>query len=134
MLETNEEARLGHVELEALMNDWGAALISNDPEDIERFMATDWVIMGPSGTTEKAQFLSVVKSGDLTHDTFDFEISMTRIFGESALVTGRVKNTGQFRGEAFTSDEWASDVFVKSNGTWLCTFSQITPVSASGCD
>lgn len=120
-------------ELEGLMKGWAAALISNDSKAIGGFTTEDWVIVGPSGATENRQFLGVVESGDLTHDSFDFEMTMLRVYGETAVVTGRVKNTGMFKGEPFKADEWASDVFIRSEGSWLCSFSQITPAVTAVC-
>lgn len=129
----NSNFESDRAELEKLMKDWGTALISNDAKLISRFTTPDWVIVGPSGPTENKQFLAVVESGDLTHDSFSFEMTMLRIYGDAALVMGRVKNTGQFKGEPFTADEWASDVFIRSGGEWLCSFSQITPAVEAAC-
>ena len=121
-------------ELMELMSDWADALVSNDPELIGRYMADDWVIVGPTGITEKDQFLRVVETGDLTHETFNFELTRMRTYQDAAVITGRVKNNGAFRAEPFTVDEWASDVFVKSDGRWLCVFSHIAPVADAGCE
>lgn len=92
------------------------------------------MLVSPTGTTKKGQFLGVVESGDLTHETFDFELDTVRAYQNTALVYGRVKNNGLFKGQSFVSEEWASDVFVKIDGNWLCVFSHITPVASAGCE
>lgn len=52
-----------------------------------------------------------------------------RVYGDTALVTGRVTNTAHFRGERYDADEWTTDVFVKRDGRWLCVLSHITPTT-----
>jgi len=72
----------------------------------------------------------VVESGDLTHETFRGEILSVRQYGDTAVVTGRMRNNGDYRGHKFTADEWTTDVFVKKDGRWLCVHSQITAVKS----
>jgi len=112
--------------LKAVSAAWDQALVSNDAEAIGRFMADDWVIVSERGATKKADFLAVVASGDLTHEAFKGEISSVRQYGEAAVLTGRVRNNGHYKGQPFSSDEWTTDVFVKRKGTWLCVHSHIT--------
>ena len=114
--------------LKAVSAAWDQAMVSNDAEAISRFMADDWVIVSDSGISKKADFLAVVASGDLTHETFKGEIISVRQYGEAAVLTGRVRNNGHYKGRPFSSDEWTTDVFVKRNGTWLCVHSHITAV------
>jgi ketosteroid isomerase-like protein len=114
--------------LEAVSAAWDQALVSNNAEAIGRFMADDWVIVSDRGVTQKADFLAVVACGDLTHETFKGEISSARLFGDTAVLTGRVRNNGEYQGRPFNSDEWTTDVFVKRNDTWLCVHSHITTV------
>jgi ketosteroid isomerase-like protein len=114
--------------LKAVSAAWDQAIVSNDADAIGRFMAEDWVIVSETGATKKEDFLAVVASGDLTHETFKGEIISVRQFGDAAVLTGRVRNNGEYRGRPFSSDEWTTDVFVKRNGTWLCVHSHITTV------
>ena len=115
-------------EIEQVSADWEAAMIANDAEAMGRFMAEEWVIVGDTGTTTKEQFLAVVASGDLTHETFKGAIVSVKKYGDAAVVTGRVRNNGNWRGHEFSTDEWTTDVFVRSDGRWLCVHSQITAV------
>jgi ketosteroid isomerase-like protein len=112
--------------LEATPAAWEQAMVSNDADAIGRFMADDWVIVSERGVTTKEKFLAVVASGDLTHETFKGEIISVRQYGEAAVLTGRVRNDGHYKGQPFSSDEWTTDVFVKRNGNWLCVHSHIT--------
>jgi hypothetical protein len=49
-----------------------------------------------------------------------------RVYGDTAVSTGRVTNTAHYKGQRFDADEWTTDVFVNRNGRWLCVLSHIT--------
>ncbi len=115
-------------ELEAVSEAWERAMVSNDADAIGRFMADDWIIVSATGTVGKDAFLAIVASGDLTHETFKGEIFSVREYGDTAVVTGRVRNSGNYKAQPFVSDEWTTDVFVKRNGQWRCVHSHITAV------
>ena len=55
-------------ELLKLEKQFAAAIVKNDPEAIERFVADDWIIINADGgIIDKERFLGVIKSGALTH-------------------------------------------------------------------
>jgi uncharacterized protein (TIGR02246 family) len=114
-------------EIVAIADDWARAIVSNDAERIASFMAEDWVIVSESGITSKAQFMSLVMSGELTHSAMDLVgEARVRIYGETAIFTARQTNTAHYAGRRFDADEWTTDVFVRRDGRWLCVLSQIT--------
>ena len=61
-----------------------------------------------------------------------------KFYGDTAVMTICVVNTAHFGGQQFDAYEWATDVFVKRNGKWLCAHSHITTVDknfeALGCE
>ena len=116
-------------ELMELGSKWAEAMVANDAGAIGSFMHDDWVIVSERGISTKEQFLSFVESGALTHSAFDMSgHARIRVYGDIAVLTCRVINTAHFGGQTFEADEWASDVFVKESGKWLCVHSHITSV------
>ena len=115
-------------DLKAVSAAWEKAIISNDAKAIGRFMTDDWVIVSATGIMKKGDFLAVVASGDLTHESFKGNIVSVRGYGDTAVVTGRVKNNGTYKSQRFSADEWTTDVFVKRDGQWRCVHSHITAV------
>jgi hypothetical protein len=94
-------------------------------------MADDWVIVSASGVTSRAQYMSLVESGELTHSAMDLVGEAgVRIYGETAIFTARQTNTAHYAGRQFDADEWTSDVFVRRDGRWLCVLSHITAAAA----
>ncbi len=120
----NEELRR---ELEKLEREWSQAIVSNDAEAIGRFMADDWLIVGQSGITNKNSFLSLVASGDLTHEMMEGDVKRVMACNNVAIVIARGINNGHFKGQPFTSDEWITDVFERREGRWQCLLTHLTP-------
>lgn len=107
---------------------WAEAMVANDADRIGGFMADEWVIVSERGVSGKEHFLSFVRSGQLTHSRFEMiGDARIKIYGDTAVLTGRVVNTAQFGGQEFEADEWTTDVFIKRGGQWLCVLSHITP-------
>ncbi|MQA07890.1 MAG: DUF4440 domain-containing protein [Pseudonocardiaceae bacterium] len=123
-MSTGDDAQ---TELVAIGDEWSRAIVSNDAERIGSFMADDWVIVAESGISSKEEFLSHVRSGELTHSAMD-RVSEARVrrYGDTAVLTARVTNTAHFGGQQYDADEWTTDVFVLRDGRWLCVLSHIT--------
>jgi len=118
-------------EIVAIADDWARAIAGNDAERIAGVMADEWVIVSESGISTKEDFLSMVRSGALTHSAMNrITHPRIRVYGDTAVLTARVTNTAHYGGERFDADEWTTDVFVLRNGRWRCVLSQITPAAA----
>jgi len=103
-------------------------MVANDADRIGAFMAQEWVIVSERGIATKENFLEFVRSGALTHSSFDMVgEARVEVYGETAVITCRVVNTAHFGGQQFDADEWTTDVFVKREDKWLCVLSHITP-------
>jgi ketosteroid isomerase-like protein len=114
-------------QLKTWEKDFAKAVVSNDAEAIGKFLADDWVIIDPDGGfIDRAGFLGVIKSGMLTHDLMESEDVQVRNYGDTAVLIALTKTKAKFAGQQITTEERASDVFVKRDGRWQCVFSQLT--------
>jgi ketosteroid isomerase-like protein len=110
-----------------LEKEFSQAIVKNDAGAVGQFLADGWIIIDPDGgIIDKAHFLGVIESGALTHEMMESDETRVRIYGNTAIVTALTTTKGKFSGQAFTTQERATDVFVKHNGRWLCAFSQLT--------
>ena len=104
-------------ELLTLEKAFGEAIVRNDLEGIGRLVTDDWIISDPNGEiVDRARFFEVIKSGALTHDMMESEDFRVRVYGDSAVVTGVTRTKGKFMGQEFSTQERATDVFVKRDG------------------
>lgn len=107
--------------------EFSQAIVKNDAEAVGRFLADDWIIIDPDGgIVDRARFLGVMKSGALTHEMTESEDTRVRVYGNTAIVTALTTTKGRFNGQAFTTQERATDVFVKQDGRWQCALSHLT--------
>ena len=114
-------------ELLKLEKAFAEAILRNDLEGIGRLVTDDWIIIDPNGEiVDRARFFEVIKSGALTHDMMESEDFRVRVYGESAVVTGVTRTKGKFMGQEFSTQERATDVFVKSDGRWQCVLTHLT--------
>ncbi|WP_166844369.1 nuclear transport factor 2 family protein [Isoptericola sp. BMS4] len=125
-----EEAGDGglRAELAAFLRDWAAAVVANDPERIDAFVAPTWALVGTDRyVIDRARFLAVVRSGELTHSRMTFDVVTARADGDTATTFSRSANAGTWRGRAFTAEEWVSDAFVRRDGRWLALMTTVVP-------
>jgi ketosteroid isomerase-like protein len=118
-----------HLEEELLKieNEFAEAIVRNDLEGIGRLVADDWIIIEPDGgIVDRARFFEVIKSGALTHEMMESEDLRVRVYGDSAVVTAITRTKGKFMRQEFSTQERATDVFVKRDGRWLCVLTHLT--------
>jgi ketosteroid isomerase-like protein len=114
-------------ELLELEKAFAQAIVSNDLEGIGRLVTDDWIIIDPNGEiVDRTRFFEVIKSGALTHETMESEDLRVRVYGESAVVTAVARTKGTFMGQDFSTQERATDVFVKRDGRWQCVLTHLT--------
>jgi ketosteroid isomerase-like protein len=107
---------------------WDRAMVANDADAIGRYMAEDWVIVGPDGSVSgKARFLDLVRSGALTHDTMESHDMDVRLYGDTAIVIGRGVSAGRYRAEGFHLVERVSSVFRRNGASgWTCVLTHLS--------
>lgn len=116
----------------ALEDAFNAAMVSNDVAQIAACISDDWVLITPEvGPVSREGMLAAIASGTLTHATMTKDIGSVRVYGDTAIVSGRGQNTGTFRGQPISADEWITDVYRLVEGRWLCVLTHLTPVARS---
>jgi ketosteroid isomerase-like protein len=103
------------------------AIAKNDPDGIELFVTDEWIIINADGgIIDKERFLGVIKSGALTHDMMESCDMRVRVYGDSAVLTALTRTKGKFMEQEFTTEERATDFFVKLDGRWRCALTHLT--------
>ena len=120
---TDEQALL------QLENDWGAAAKSKDKAWFERTFADEYTSIGSSGkmrnkTEDIAETIS--NSDKLTTDeASDMKV---RVYGDAAVVTGRLHLVGKGKDGNFDRNYYWTDTFVRRHGRWQVVATQSTLV------
>lgn len=117
-------------EFQQIEDNFNKAIISNDIEEIKKYISDDWMLIDTqSGTISREKFLHIVKTGILTHATMTKEVVKVKVYGNIGVVIGRGKNTGTWQGEPIQADEWVTDVYKKENNCWVCVLTHLVPVN-----
>ena len=99
--------------------EYDAAIKSNDAKTLERIFAAEFVYTTPDGEIrDKEQQLAFARSGDLKFETAQSSDAKVRVYGKTAVMTGRFNAKGTFKGKNIDVRERYTAVWVKQNGRW----------------
>ncbi len=104
-----------------------AALAANDAAFFDRFLAEEWTVIGPDGTTvTKTEILKSMKDGTFKLESLEPLERKVRASGDTAVVTGRRRM--KYAGNPMKFTNAYTDVLIKRDGKWLYIASHVTPV------
>jgi ketosteroid isomerase-like protein len=96
-----------------------AAMVARDRAALERLLADDLTYTHSTGQVEsKAQFLESLASGALIYRSIEPEEVAVRVYGETAVVTGRAVMRVENRGQALVLPVRFTSVYVRREGLW----------------
>ena len=95
------------------------AQIGADAVALDRIYANDFIGIGPSGTVRtKPQVISDFTSGDLKFQSITTDDVRVRVYGNTAVETGRSIMSGQDKAKTVPPDNRFTRVWVKQQGRW----------------
>ena len=95
------------------------AQIRADAATLDHIYADDFIGIGPSGTVRaKTQVLADFTSGDLKFQSITTDDVQVRVYGNTAVETGRSTMIGQDKGKAVPPDNRFTRVWIKLQGRW----------------
>jgi len=113
-IESDPVAALRQLDQERIQAQVGA-----DTAALDRLYAEDFIGIGPSGAVRtKAQVIADFMSGSLRFQSITTDDVQWRVYGDTAVETGRSTMTGQDRGKTVPRDNRFTRVWVKRQGSW----------------
>jgi ketosteroid isomerase-like protein len=95
------------------------ASLHRDADFSQRTLAEDYIAITPLGqVTTKQDTLAARKSGQLRYDSIELSDMVVRVYGDTAIVTGRADVRGHQLGEDFSGPYRYTRVWVKRAGHW----------------
>ena len=121
----------GNVEqsLMKMEREWVEAAQKKDADTLKGILADDWVGQGPTGAMTKTKALADLKSGDSKLESITLGDMKVRVFGDTAVVAGSDDEKSSYKGKDTSGHYTWTDVFVKRQGKWQATASQITLIA-----
>ena len=113
--------------LTRLSNDWDRVIVKKDAKAVADNMAEDFRMIDGKGEVEdKKAFVDDILDAKLTINPYTVEEFDVRIYGDTALLSGRTHMTGTYDGKAFESNYRYIDIYVRKGGAWKIVSVQIT--------
>ena len=108
------------------------ALLAADGKELDQVLEDDFLLIDvlTGSQVEKSILVDVVSSGRLRFDRIELEESRVRLYGKTAIVTGRTEISGRFGEAPFATHSRYSHVFVERDGRWRLVSAQGTPITA----
>jgi ketosteroid isomerase-like protein len=98
---------------------YDVALMRADSSWFERVFVDDYVlILGDATTYTKSEYIKQLTSRELMWESATGQDQRVRIYGDTAVVTGRFSGKGRLNGKPFTTDERFTSVWIRRNGQW----------------
>ena len=117
------------LELLKVNEEFDKAIVARDVSVYERIMADDFIFTGADGTvSDKKNEIEKVRSGRLTFESGKSDQVRVKVYGNTAVVTGRFTAKGKNNGRDFTFIERYTAVFVKRDGRWQMVAEQATEI------
>jgi len=113
--------------LTLLSNDWDKAIWLKDEKAIAGNMAEDFRQIDGYGNLEtKKSFVAGIIDPKLTIKPYTVEEFDVRLYGDTALLSGRTHMTGTYDGKTFESNYRYIDIYVRRGGAWKIVSVQVT--------
>ncbi len=107
------------------------SLLKSDTSAFEKYMASDYLGIGPEGVTQnKSELLADSKSGTLKLESSNLsDIKVQVADPDMAVVVYRTDDKGTYKGKDITGQYRWLDVFVKRGGKWQIAIDQGTQIA-----
>jgi ketosteroid isomerase-like protein len=116
-------------ELTRISDAWDKAIVRKDEAAVAANMAEDFRQIDGYGNLEsKKSFVAGIVDAKLTIDPYTVEDFEIRLYGDTALLSGRTHMTGKYDGKPFESNYRYIDIYVRRAGTWKIVSVQITKI------
>jgi ketosteroid isomerase-like protein len=117
-------------ELIKLEQDWAIAGVKSDVAFLDRILAEDWVFTDPEGVVwTKTQSQAALKSGEDIITSAVNDDMKVRVYGDTAVVTGRWTGKETLKGKDIGGQSRWTDTWIKKAGRWQCVATHASKIA-----
>ncbi|MEP7098405.1 MAG: nuclear transport factor 2 family protein, partial [Dokdonella sp.] len=109
----------------------------NDAKTMDLILGQDMVLVLGNGTINtREELLQEARDKTITYELQDEDpgTQTVRTWGDTAVVTARLRIKGVSKGVAFDRHLWFSDTYARTPEGWRYVFGQASVHADSGCD
>jgi ketosteroid isomerase-like protein len=105
------------------------AVLHGDVAALDRMTSDDYTFVTLRGEMRsKSDVLKGFASGSFHYESRQISDLKVRVYGNTAVVTGRAVQKGMENGKDYSGDYWFTRVYVKQKDRWLTVALQTTPI------
>jgi len=105
------------------------AILKSDAASIEKMTSDDYTFITLKGELRtKAEIVKGFSSGSFKYESRTISDLKVRVYGDTAVVTGRSIQKGVENGKDYSGDYWFTRVYVKQNNAWMTVALQTTMI------
>jgi hypothetical protein len=113
--------------IRALEEERNQAIVHGDAATLDRMTSDDYTFITLRGELRtKAQIVKDFGSGAAKYQSREISDLNIRVYGNSAIVTGRATQKGMENGKDYSGDYWFTRVYVNQHGQWQTVALQTT--------
>jgi ketosteroid isomerase-like protein len=121
---TSDESLLIEIERQ-----WAAAYVTGDADKLDTIFSPDYIQTNTRAVvTGKAEEVGDVRAGNFRYEKFDTTEMKVQLYGEAAVVTGKIylKGVDLKSGKTIEGTMRMTDTFIRQGGKWRVVASQTT--------
>lgn len=116
-------------QLQHLAEQWATAEQSADTAAIERTLADDFAGVGPLGfLLSKQEWIQRHQSGALRYTSFVLNEAQVRVYGDAAIMIGRITQAGTYQGHDTSGQFRVTLVWVRQQKGWRLANLQLSTI------
>jgi ketosteroid isomerase-like protein len=117
-------------EIKRIEQERNKAILTGDLAALDRMTSHDYTFITQRGELRtKAEILDGFKSGSFKYGARDVSDLMVRVYGDTAVVTGRAIQKGTENTKDYSGENRFTRVYVKQEGRWVSVALQVTLVA-----
>ena len=125
-----EPVRSGPPALAERVRAYREAIAKRDLTTLDDMWADDYTFTNPHGAfLTKKQRLENAKSGHTQVEPIASEDQDVRVYGDTAVITGRITLKGKYSGKEASGQYRSINVWVNQGGRWRLVANQLTPIA-----
>ena len=106
-------------EVKRLESVWNEAHVRGDADAVDRLCADELLVTVPGmRVMTKSDSIGVLRSGRMKFDRYETSDVRVRLYGDAAVVTGRLQRTRTINGKSMDDDWRFTKTYVKRSGQW----------------
>jgi ketosteroid isomerase-like protein len=116
-------------EIRTLEQERNTAIVHGDAATLNRMTSEDYTFITLRGELRtKAEIVKGFQTGSFHYQSREISDLNIRVFGDTAVVTGRSTQKGMENGKDYSGDYRFTRVYVRQNGKWITVALQATGI------